>query len=81
MDIANHITNDGTDEGLNYHAHVLRFWQERNRPGAWRFSLEDVRTGKRQGFADLDALITFLRATIAHDPPIRVNVETEDDQA
>jgi hypothetical protein len=28
---------------------------------AWRFSLEDISTGERSGFADLDALIDYLQ--------------------
>jgi hypothetical protein len=66
------------DEELHYHAHVLRFWREHNRPDAWRFSLEDVRTGERRGFADLDALMAFLRAAITHNSTVRVNAEKED---
>jgi hypothetical protein len=30
-------------------------------PPCWRFSLEDVGTGVRSGFADLDALIDHLQ--------------------
>lgn len=48
-----------------YRAYLLRFWEEaRGRPdlpGTWRFSLEDPRTGQRQGFADLEALVDFVR--------------------
>ena len=32
---------------------------------AWRFSLEDPRTGERHGFASLAALVAFLRAELA----------------
>jgi hypothetical protein len=52
------------DEGFYYRAHLLRYWREHQSPSAWRFSLEDVRTGERRGFADLDALIAFLHAEI-----------------
>ena len=49
----------------HYRAYLLRFWEEgRGRPelpGTWRFSLEDPRTGRRRGFADLEALVGFLR--------------------
>ena len=48
-----------------YRAYLLRCWQERREhadlPGTWRFSLEDPHTGQRRGFADLEALVGFLR--------------------
>ncbi|MEZ4664060.1 MAG: hypothetical protein R2911_41535 [Caldilineaceae bacterium] len=46
----------------HYHAQVLRIWAEpsAHRPAVWRFSLEDVGTGQRAGFADLDGLICHL---------------------
>jgi len=31
----------------------------------WRFSLEDPRTGRRRGFASLEALVVFLQAELA----------------
>ena len=45
-----------------YRAGLLRMWVERRPqlPPVWRFSLEDVATGERRGFADLDALICHL---------------------
>jgi hypothetical protein len=45
-----------------YRAQVLRMWVATTapRPPVWRFSLEDVETGARRGFADLDALICHL---------------------
>ena len=45
-----------------YQAQLLRIWVE-SPEGAypvWRFSLEDVATGQRSGFADLDGLICHL---------------------
>lgn len=44
------------------HSQMLRMWAEPStrRPPVWRFSLEDVATGERAGFADLDALISHL---------------------
>jgi hypothetical protein len=45
-----------------YRAQILRMWTDapaQRRP-IWRFSLEDVSTGVRSGFADLDALIDHL---------------------
>jgi len=43
---------------------MLRMWAEpsTHRPPVWRFSLEDVATGQRHGFADLEALICHLLA-------------------
>jgi hypothetical protein len=49
---------------LRYHSYLLRFWEDRSQsaadPAVWRFSLEDPRTGERQGFATVQALLTFL---------------------
>ena len=44
------------------HSQMLRMWAEpaTHRPPVWRFSLEDVATGERTGFADLDELIGHL---------------------
>jgi hypothetical protein len=54
-----------------YYAYLLRCWQE---PGSqasglatWRFSLEDPHTGVRQGFANLEVLITFLQAQLTDE--------------
>ena len=45
-----------------YQAKLLRMWlaSPAHRPPNWRFSLEDVGSGDRQSFADLDALICHL---------------------
>jgi hypothetical protein len=32
----------------------------------WRFSLEDVHTRERHGFADLDALLAFLKTQMTN---------------
>jgi hypothetical protein len=51
--------------GKAYLSFLLRLWRVRqNGPDVWRASLEDPRTGKRRGFADLELLITFLRDQI-----------------
>ena len=59
-----------------YRAYLLRCWSEHSpaagAPAAWRYSLEDPHTGERRGFADLAALLGFLRAELAlgcDDPP------------
>jgi hypothetical protein len=52
-----------------YHTFLLRCWQERSTEGieaikVWRFSLEDPRTGERQGFATLEALLASLQTAL-----------------
>jgi hypothetical protein len=48
---------------------MLRFWEVRTldseRPVAWRFSLEDPHNGDKHAFADLQALIDFLKAELS----------------
>lgn len=55
----------------HYRAYLLRFWQEArghpDLPDTWRFSLEDPRTGQRQGFANLEALVDFVRQEMRGD--------------
>ncbi len=51
-----------------YQAYLLRFWKEQDwktETYSWRFSLENPRTGQRQGFASLEALVSFVQATMA----------------
>ena len=59
------------DQPLRYCAYVLRCWEERGqqeaRPSLWRFSLEDASTGKRRGFASLDALVAALQRELVAD--------------
>jgi hypothetical protein len=45
-----------------YQAQILQMWLDTpaHHPPVWRFSLEEVGTGIRSGFADLDALILHL---------------------
>ena len=54
-----------------YRSYVLTVWEERNvdpnSPGSWRFSLEDARTGRRRGFAGLEALVAALQQEMAED--------------
>ena len=56
------------DRPPTYRSYLLTVWEERSEepdtPSAWRFSLEEARTGKRRGFADLEALIAFLRTEL-----------------
>lgn len=55
----------------SYRAFLLRIWEERGgegaRSSAWRFSLEDPESGKRRGFADVQALTDFLQAELARN--------------
>jgi hypothetical protein len=45
-----------------YLSYLLRLWQTSNgEKQVWRASLESPGTGKRQGFASLDALFEFLQ--------------------
>ena len=50
-----------------YHSYILRFWEERSKEraaGIWRFSLEDPVTDQRYGFAELNALVNWIRERI-----------------
>ena len=46
-----------------YLSYLLRLWQTQDQgQNLWRASLEKPGTGERQGFADLEELVQFLRA-------------------
>ena len=48
--------------GRRYASYLLRLWQVCSEEGlGWRASLEDTRTGERQGFTSLNALLGHLR--------------------
>jgi hypothetical protein len=50
-----------TEEPREYFSYLLRLWKVRGTgPPVWRASLEDVHTGERIGFADLQGLLKFL---------------------
>ena len=54
----NHVSEDQQ----RYLSYLLRLWQVESKGQlVWRASLEDSRTGERQGFASIDALLAFLR--------------------
>jgi thiosulfate/3-mercaptopyruvate sulfurtransferase len=61
-----------------YRAQVLRMWIDTRarHPAHWRFSLEDVGTGVRSGFADLDALIGYLQELMDQLPDQSLDTET-----
>jgi len=54
-----------------YRSYLLTVWEDQSAepdmPSAWRFSLEEARTGRRRGFAGLEALIVFLRTELLDD--------------
>lgn len=50
---------------------MLRLWQiESQGQLVWQASLEDSRTGKRKGFASVEALLAFLRQAINEERPV-----------
>ena len=52
-------------ELLAYQSYLLRLWRAPGGAGQpWRASLEDTLTGERRGFADLEALVAYLRDEI-----------------
>jgi hypothetical protein len=55
-----------------YQTYVLRCWQERSTQAdgmvtVWRFSLEDPRTNRRQGFASMEALLASLQTELLNE--------------
>ncbi len=56
-------------------AYMLRFWKvgssDPECAPTWRFSLEDPHSGQKMGFADLEALVAFLKAKMAMDVPAK----------
>jgi len=45
-----------------YYSYLLRLWQASTAGGTvWRASLEDVPTGERRAFTDMDDLVAYLR--------------------
>lgn len=51
-----------------YQIYLLRCWAEPGQTPAgsnWRFSLEDPRTGRRHGFASLEALVVALQRDLS----------------
>jgi hypothetical protein len=59
------------DRPSTHRSYLLTVWEERSTesdtPSAWRFRLEEARTGQRRGFASLEALIVFLQAELFDD--------------
>ena len=63
-----------SEQERRYISYLLRLWQiESQGRLVWQASLEDPRTGKRQGFASADALLVFLRQAIDGEPQASEN--------
>ena len=57
---------------------LLRLWQaDSNHAETWRASLEDPSTGERKGFADVDALVGYLRSLVAETMPAEAEQNIE----
>jgi hypothetical protein len=57
------------DNRFFYHAYLVRCWREENgtlnEARGWRFSVEQIFDERwRRGFANLDALVSFLQAEL-----------------
>lgn len=53
-----------------YLSYLLRLWRVPGGAGQpWRASLQDTLSGERQGFADLEALLAYLRDQIDLQSP------------
>ncbi len=53
---------------VNYDSYLLRMWQvPTNGEFAWRISLENVQTGEKHGFANLEEFIIYLKEKNKHE--------------
>jgi hypothetical protein len=51
-----------TDREDPYLSYLLRLWVMKNQHGAsWCCSIENIKTGKRQGFSSIESLCAFLK--------------------
>lgn len=58
-------------------SYLLRLWQiESYGQVAWRASLDEVQSGQRHGFPDLEALIAFLRERTGAEPDDSAHQDT-----
>ena len=63
-----------------YIAYLVRLWQiEREGQLVWQASLEDSRTGKRQGFSSVEALFDFVRRQMDSTPASRGDKDETDE--
>ena len=58
------MANTLRDSAPRQKTYLLRLWETRSvppdDPTTWHFSLEDVQSSARHGFATLEALVSFL---------------------
>ena len=60
-----------SEKERRYIAYLVRLWQiERKGQLLWQASLEDARTGKRQGFTSVETLFDFLRQQMGSTPAV-----------
>ena len=59
-----------------YHVWVLRLWRESSL-APWRITLESVVTHEREGFADLNELLTYLQFVWVSEVPPKPRVPPE----
>jgi len=50
-----------TQDRAHYYSYLLRVWRTGHRP-VWRASLEEPQSGRRRGFASLEALYLYLQS-------------------
>lgn len=68
------MANTNREPAPRQKTYLLRLWETRSvppdDPATWRFSLEDVQSSARRGFATLEELVSFLnqetRTTMDH---------------
>jgi hypothetical protein len=51
----------GRGEQPDYQSYLLRLWRVGEGEEGWLASLESAHTGERRGFADLEAMLVYLR--------------------
>ena len=56
------------EEQLDYQSYLLRLWRVNSEDDGWQASLESAHAGRRRGFADLEALFSFLRRQTSRRP-------------
>jgi len=57
-----------------YQAYILRCWAETDKDddlAIWRFSLQNPRSGERQGYTSLTALVIALQDELMDQPEIK----------
>jgi len=58
-------------EGAIYNSYLLRMWQvPTSEEYTWRIQLENVRTGEKRGFANLEELLSYLNQVTAETKEI-----------